>query len=77
MALNTSKCNHLTPLRFKGLTIAMSTMSLYVGLIHLRYVRPHNETAESYRLPDCPLSFSTFQRVITCKLDVDFLLLFV
>jgi len=34
MALNTSKCNHLTPLRFKGLTPRKQRTSIILGRGH-------------------------------------------
>jgi len=35
MALNTSKCNHLTPLRFKGLNTLMFYLKLFLKYIHV------------------------------------------
>jgi len=34
MEMNTSKCNHLTPLRFKGLTICLQGKQVLVMAVH-------------------------------------------
>ena len=55
MALNTLRCNHLMPLRFKGLNLNLLSCHYWVGVSRLRkYLRGENRLQPGARASSCP-----------------------